>query len=210
MEQKEKKCCAAAKGKSDKGILAGFLYGLLPHSFCIAFALFSIVGAVTATTLLKKFMLIPNFFYFLVVISLLLATVSLVFYLKKSGCLCVSGVKGKWKYITTLYSTTILINLLMFFVVFPALANAGEKNQTVLGKNSAELSIKVKIPCSGHAPLITDEIKKDYGVESVEFETPDVFKIKYDPGKTMPEKITSLEIFKTYEATINLKTRKAK
>jgi hypothetical protein len=202
MEQKEKNCCTAANGKSDKGILAGVLYGLLPHSFCIAFALFSIIGAVTATTLLKKFMLIPNFFYFLVLTSLLLATVSSAFYLKRSGCLCASGVKGKWKYITTLYSTTILINLLMFFVIFPALANAGAKNQTVLGKNSAELSIKVKIPCPGHAPLITDEIKKESGVESVEFETPDKFQIKYDPGKTTSEEITSLEIFKNYEATI--------
>lgn len=201
MEQKEKNCCATAKEKSDKGILVGVFYGLLPHSFCIAFALFSVIGAVTATILLKKFMLIPNFFYFLMFISLLLTTVSSAFYLKKSGCLCASGMKDKWKYITTLYSMTVSINLLMFFVVFPALANAGAKNQIVLGKNLAGLSIKVQIPCPGHAPLITDEIRKDSGVESVEFETPDIFKIKYDSEKTTPKEITLLEIFKTYEAT---------
>jgi len=202
MERKEKICCTATKYKPNKGILSGILYGLVPHAFCIAFILFSIIGAVAATTFLKKFLLIPYFFHFLVFISLLLATISSVIYLKRAGCLCVSGIKNKWKYITTLYSVTILINLLMFFVVFPVLANINSNNIISQEKYLANLSLAVQIPCSGHAPLIIDELKKDSGVGFVRFEMPDIFEIKYDPEKTSQEKIISLEIFKTYKAIL--------
>jgi len=203
MEQTEKNCCAKTKADTSKGISSGIFYGLFPHSFCIAFVVFSIIGAVTAAAFLKRFLLIPNFFYFLVLFSLILATVSSVIYLKKSNCICISGIRKKWKYITTLYLSTIMANALMFFVVFPALANITQKNATILGESSANFSLSVQIPCTGHAPLIIDEIKKDNGVQFVEFNTPDIFKIKYNPNETSPEKIASAEIFKTYEATIN-------
>jgi hypothetical protein len=202
MKPKEKKCCSVVKNNPNRGILSGILYGLVPHSFCIAFILFSIIGAVTATAFLKNFMLIPYFFSILVFISLLLATISSVIYLKKTGCLCVPGIKSKWKYITTLYSTTILINLLMFFVILPALANINSENVVNQEEYAADLSINVQIPCTGHASLIIDELKKDSGVDFVQFRIPDIFEIKYDPNKTSPEKIVSLEIFKTYKATI--------
>jgi len=203
MEQQEKSCCTTETNKKSKGILPGILYGLLPHSFCIAFAIFSIIGAVTATAFLKRFLLIPNFFYLLVLFSLILSTVSSIIYLKKSDCICISGIRRKWKYVITLYLSTIMVNVLMFFVVFPALANITQKNAATLGEKSASFSLNVQIPCTGHAPLIIDEIKKDSGVQSVEFNTPDIFKIKYNPNETSPKKIASAEIFKTYEATIN-------
>jgi len=95
MEQQEKSCCIAVKDKKSKGILSGILYGLIPHFFCIAFAIFSIIGAVTATAFMKRFLLIQNFFYFLVFISLLLATASSAIYLKKSNCLCAYGIRNK-------------------------------------------------------------------------------------------------------------------
>jgi hypothetical protein len=196
-------CCSKTKDSSKRGVLRGILYGLIPHSFCIAFIIFSIIGAVSATAFLKRFLLIPNFFYFLIFVSLLLATVSATVYLKRNECLCASGIKSKWKYVTTLYSATILINLLMFFVVFPALANINPKNPIAQTENSADLSLSVQIPCSGHAPLIMDELKKNSGVQSVTFKLPDIFEIKYDPKETSPVKIASAEIFKTYEATIN-------
>lgn len=202
MKSKEKDCCAVIKNNSNKGILSGVLYGLVPHTFCIAFILFSIIGAVTATALLKKVLLIPYFSYLLIFISLLLATISSAIYLKKTGCLCASGIKNKWKYITTLYSTTILINLLMFFVVLPALANINLDNTVNQNEYVTNLSINVQIPCAGHAPLIIDELKKDNGVGFVQFRIPNIFEIKYDQNKTSPEKIVSLEIFKTYKATI--------
>jgi hypothetical protein len=202
MDQKEDSCCKIAKPNPNKGVLSGILYGLIPHTFCIAFVLFSIIGTVAATAFLKTFLMIPYFFHFLVFISLLLATMSSIIYLKRAGCLCVSGIKSKWKYISTLYSATILINLLMFFVIFPVLANINSNNTINQGEYLAGLSIAVQIPCSGHAPLIIDELKKDSGVGYVKFKTPDIFEIKYDPNKTSPKKITSLEIFKTYKATM--------
>lgn len=214
MEQKTNVSCTNMQNKSKSGILSGIIYGIIPHSFCIAFALFSIIGAVTATAFLKKILLIPNLFIFLVIISLALATVSSLLYLRKNRCLCALGIRNRWKYLLSLYSATILANLLMFFIVIPALANANSpqdpswqiagNQETGLAKNGlATLSINVKIPCSGHSSLIIDELKKDSGVEFVKFKLPDNFEIAYDPRITSPEKITSLEIFKTYEAKIN-------
>ena len=213
MERKEESCCETTKDKQSKGFLSGVLFGLVPHSFCIAFALFSIIGAVTATAFLKNFLLIPHLFFFLVIISLIMATLSSVIYLKRNNCLCSSGMRNKWKYILTLYSATILVNSLMFFVVLPALANVNRQktpgrnasSQKVLGEenNLSSLSINVEIPCSGHASLIIDEIKKNCDVESVVFSMPNTFEIKYDPKKTTPEKIAELEIFKTFPAKIN-------
>jgi len=180
----------------------GIFYGLLPHTFCIGFVVFSVIGATTATALFKNFLLIPYFFHLLVVLSFIFATISALIYLKKNDCLCVSGAKSKWKYLSILYSTTILINLFVFFVVFPALANAGPINISPTDQLSA-LSIKVDIPCSGHAPLIIDELKNDDGIGAVKFNMPNNFEIKYNSQKTSPEKIISLDIFKTYKATIN-------
>lgn len=200
-----KNCCKIKNNK--KGILAGVLFGLIPHSFCIAFILFSVFGAMAALTFLKKFMLIPNLFFLLTLVSLILATVSAIFYLRRNACLCFSGIKNKWKYILTLYFTTISINLLMFFVIFPALTNANfqKSEPKVLGQenNLSQISLTVEIPCSGHSSLIIDEIKKNCDVESVNFSMPNKFDIKYNPKKITIKQITSLEIFKTYPVKIN-------
>lgn len=202
MNQKEKFCCIE-KVNSRKGIFSGILFGIIPHSFCIAFILFSSIGAVVFTTFLKKFLLIPYFFHLLILISLFLATVSTIIYLKKNDCLCIEGIKNKWKYISVLYSTTIIINLLMFFVIIPTLVNASTKKTIFQEKILSDLSLNIQIPCSGHAPLIINELEEKGATSSVYFENPNIFKIKYDPEKTSPEKIVALEIFKTYPAEIN-------
>ncbi len=89
----------------------------------------------------------------------------------------------------------------MLFVILPALANI---NSGVIGqeKYHVNLSITVQIPCSGHTPLIIDELKKEAGVDSVEFRIPNIFEIKYNADRTSPKKIVSLDIFKTYKASI--------
>ncbi|MFA5086868.1 MAG: hypothetical protein WC470_01030 [Candidatus Paceibacterota bacterium] len=202
MNPVEKDCCAPAPNKPNKGILSGVLYGLLPHSFCVAFILFSIAGSVAAAAFLKQFLLIPYFFHFLILLSLGLATLSGALYLKKTGYLSFAGAKNKWKYLTSLYSMTIAINVLMFFVVFPTLANVSSAPPANQEEYSANLSVSVQIPCSGHAPLIIDEIKKDEGVSFVTFKLPNIFEIQYNPEKTSPQKITGLEVFKTYKAII--------
>ena len=203
MEQKENKtCCVDTKENSKRGLLSGILYGLIPHSFCLAFILFSVIGATVATAFLKKFLLIPYLFPILVTLSLILATISSLIYLKRTNCLCTQGLKDKWKYITILYSSTILVNLLVFFVLIPAVVNITPQKASAQNNQLAELSLNVKIPCSGHASLIIDEIKKDSAVQSVKYSLPDNFQIKYNPVKTSREKITGIEIFKTYPATV--------
>ena len=186
----EKNCCTK-----------GVLYGLLPHTFCIAFILFSVIGAVSLTAVFKKILLVPYFFEILVAFSVLMATISAIIYLKKAGCLCYSGIKNKWKYLTVLYGATIFINIFMFLFIFPVLANINSPS-TISGQ-TASFSITVQIPCSGHAPLIIDELKKDSGVQKVIFKMPNKFDINYNPVITSPEKIRSLEIFNIYKCSIN-------
>lgn len=180
----------------------GFLYGLIPHAFCIAFILFSVIGAVSLTAIFKKILLIPYFFQILVAFSILMATISAVIYLKKAKCLCYSGIKNKWRYLVILYGTTIFINLLMFLFVFPALANINSPG--IISGQTASLSVIVQIPCSGHAPLIIDELKKNPGVQKVIFKLPNRFDINYDPIQTSPDRIALIDIFKTYKLKVEL------
>ena len=90
----------------------------------------------------------------------------------------------------------------MLFIILPALANI---NSGVIDqeKYQANLFITVQIPCSGHAPLIIDELKKEAGVGSVEFRLPNNFEIQYNPDEISREEIVSLGIFKTFKAEIN-------
>ncbi len=58
------------------------------------------------------------------------------------------------------------------------------------------------IPCPGHAPLITSELKKINGVKDVKFSFPNLFEVKYNSLKTSKEEILSLKVFNTYKATV--------
>jgi len=114
------------------------------------------------------------------------------------------GIKRKWKYLSILYGTTIFVNLLFFVVIFPYLTNLNRVKPAKV-KEIASLSsiiLKVNIPCSGHAPLITQELKKIEGVLDVKFTIPNLFDVKYDPSKTSKEKLLSLEVFNTYKAMV--------
>jgi len=195
-------CCQTPVDRNKKSLLSGFLYGILPHTFCIGFIVFSVIGAATATAVFRKFLLVPYLFQLMVAISFVFATISAIIYLKRNNRLCLTGIKDKWKYLTILYLITALTNVLMFSVVFPALANKESNSINSQESFLASTSISVAIPCSGHAPLIIDELKKDTGVGSIKFKMPNTFEIKYNPQKTSPEKIISLAIFKTYKAII--------
>jgi hypothetical protein len=199
--EKQNSCCVPVKKTGKKGFLRGLLYGLMPHTFCIGFIVFSVIGATAASAIFKKVLLIPYFFQILIGLSLIFATISAVLYLRKTGCLCVDGIKKRWKYITTMYTITIVTNLLIFFVIFPAVASMKSDN-IVPDVQLSNLSISVQIPCSGHAPLIIDELKKNRGVNAVEFKMLNTFNIQYDPKEISPDKIVSLQIFKDFKATI--------
>jgi len=145
-----------------------------------------------------------NFFYFLIILSFTFATLSSIFYLLKNDILSVQGIKRKWRYLGLMYGLTILVNLLLFFFVFPATANFNRNQSQVLSSvaQTKEVVLKVEIPCSGHASLITTELKKNKGVERVEFSLPNIFRVTYNPAITSEEEILGLEIFKSFRATI--------
>jgi len=202
----QKSCCKKEQPKTEKkGLWAGILYGILPHSFCIAFIIFTILGTTVATTLLKPLLLNPYFFYILIGISFFLATLSALIYLKRNGTLSAVGIKRSWKYLSILYGTTIVVNLILFTVIFPLTANIKPLNASVLSSinenlKTENLTLEVQIPCTGHASLITGELNKIQGVQKVEFRSPNLFDIVYDPIEASKEKILSLDVFNTYEA----------
>lgn len=206
--------------KNKSGLLKGVLYGLIPHIGCIGFLIFSILGVTAATSFFKPLLMNPYFFYILIMMSLLFATASAAIYLKRNGMFSSLGIKKKWKYLSVMYGTTIAVNLLLFMVVFPYAANFDSTNNVpyqgyaVLDPaSSSELTLKVSIPCPGHAPLITGELYKIAGVSNVEFGFPNYFDITYDGSKTSKEEILSLEVFKTYKAVItseNIQEQKSK
>jgi len=222
------------QSKKENGILTGLIYGLIPHIGCIAFIIFSILGVTFATAIFKPFLLSPYFFYILIGLSFVFATISAFFYFKKQGFITLTkdknvlelnflplGIKRKWKYLLTLYGTTIGINLLLFMVIFPIAANLnpgvsltaaissafGQGERLASSEGNSLTTLQVDIPCPGHAPLIIGELRTISGVEAVQFKFDFInflhlFDVAYNPEKTSKEQILSLDIFNTYKATI--------
>jgi len=194
-----------ARGKT---ILKGLTYGLIPHIGCIVFIIGSILGVTVLMQFFKPLLMNQYFFYILILISLMFATISSALYLKNNGLLSSSGMKRKWKYLSTMYGSTIGINLLVFMIIFPLLANVSASSPTTgdfavaSSGSSVSLKLQVDIPCSGHAPLISQELKSINGVTGIQFNFPNIFDVTYDPVKTSKQQILSLDVFKTYKATV--------
>ncbi len=231
-------CCKAkneSKEGEKKGALNGVVYGLVPHAGCIAFIAASVLGVAVATEFFKPLLLNPYFFYGLIALSLVFATLSAALYLKRNGSLSMAGAKRSWKYLSVLYGTTVGVNLLLFIIVFPLAANmvtsvnadqppvqgvcglqaaqsaacsAGVSGASLSQSSSAalgtlaKLTLQVDIPCPGHAPLISGELRKLPGVRSVNFRFANYFDVEYDSSKTTQADILGLEVFKTYKATV--------
>jgi copper chaperone CopZ/uncharacterized membrane protein YagU involved in acid resistance len=211
----------SSKKLNNNSFKQGIIYGLLPHTGCIAFIVASIFGVTVATQLFKPLLLNPYFFHFLIALSFGFATVSAFVYLKRQGFINIGKykdefvfsfspgiMKRKWKYLSTLYGTTIGINLLLFMIIFPLMANFSFPSITGAAVKAAvtdvtlsSLKLQVDIPCSGHAPLITQELKTLGGVSDVQFSFPNIFSIKYDSSQTTKQQILSLDVFNTYKAT---------
>lgn len=199
----DNKSCCNTESTIKNNLKTGILYGLIPHSFCIAFVVFSIVGVTAATSLLKKWLLTPYFFPLLIILSLFFATLSSFFYLKREKLLSLEGIKKKKNYLFILFSGIVGVNLLFYLVIFPLAANLrfSSPKSKALGQNSlSSATISVEIPCSGHAPLIGEELQKIDGVESIRFSLPNQFKVIYDPDKVSLEEILNQEIFNTFKA----------
>ncbi|MCK5044099.1 hypothetical protein KAR52_03800, partial [Candidatus Pacearchaeota archaeon] len=178
-------CCKKKKsGIGGRGLWQGVAYGLIPHIGCIMF----IVGSVFGVTILMQYFrpLLMNryFFYYLMLIAIGFATLSSFFYLKKHNCLSPEGIKRKKGYLTIMYGSTIGINLILFLLVFPYMANITGQ---VTNSNIDELSmlkISVDIPCPGHAPLISNEVKTIMGVEGSKYSFPNDFEVYYNSSLT--------------------------
>ena len=109
-----------------------------------------------------------------------------------------------------MYGSTIGINLVLFMIIFPLLANVSIASPTgevvgIEGNDNTDYSsikLKVKIPCPGHAPLISQELKTIDGVASIKFSFPNNFDVTYDSDKTSKQEILSLSVFKSYPAAV--------
>lgn len=197
-ENQEKECCKKSGAKE------GLIYGLIPHIGCIAFIIFSVLGVTTAASFFKPLLLNPYFFHILIGMSFVFATLSAIIYLKKYGMLSSEGVRKKSRYLTILYGTTIAVNMLLFFVVFPLTANITPTSITgnIISPVGSKVTLEISIPCSGHASLIKDELAKLDGIRSVTFRSPNLFDVAYDSDVVSESQILKLDIFNTYKAKI--------
>jgi copper chaperone CopZ len=210
-KQAELSCCGAKPREKPKSFWQGIAYGLIPHIGCIAFIIGSILGVTVLMQFFKPLLMNRNFFYILILISLMFATISSMVYLNKNGFLSWTGIRRKWKYLATMYGSTIGINLVLFMLIFPLLANvsvvSAEPTGNVIGaigdsSNLASIKLKVDIPCPGHAPLISNELKTINGVAGIQFSFPNNFDVTYDPAKTSKQEILSLDVFNEYKASV--------
>jgi hypothetical protein len=195
-------CCKPVESsKKSKGLMQGLIYGIIPHAGCIAFILFSVLGVTFAASMFKPLLAKSYFFYAMIALSFIFATISALFYLRKNGG--IKTIKHHSGYLYILYGTTIAVSLIMYFLVFPMIAgvSASTGNIVATTNNSQIIRLKVAIPCEGHAPLITSEINKLSGINKIEFNSPNIFKISFNPLTVDKNKILNLDIFNEYKAT---------
>ena len=213
--------------ETKKTLLQAVAYGLIPHIGCIGFIVASILGVTFAAELFRPLLLNPLFFYGLIVLSLIFATISSVIYLKNNDLLSIQGIKKKTNYLLVMYGTTIGVSLLFLFVIFPMLVtslpvldstqttqnlatgtSSGTNSDLLTTSTTTPLStnqkfnLEVQIPCAGHSPLIVSELKKLNGVTSAKMNTWNTFTVTFDTTKTTKEQILNAEIFSSYPAKI--------
>ena len=202
-EKKDKEikdCCGPKKKYEGNNPFKGFLYGLIPHIGCILFVIAAVLGSTVLMTFFKPVLMNRNIFYYLILISIGFATISSFFYMRKNNALSWKGVKAKRSYLIIMYATTVGINLILFFLIFPMTANISGNSVNVDGLDS--VLMEVKIPCPGHAPLITSELKTIEGVAKTEYNFPNKFTVYYDSSQTSIKEILKLDVFSEYPATI--------
>ena len=180
------------KSNIGSGIGKGIILSIIPHIGCIAFAILMITGVGFGTAFLKNFLSSKWIFPASIILSFIIASVYSYFYFKKQCCV------NKVRHISILFSSMIIVNALLFYVVFPWMTNIKSGQNIALASGLSELKVQVDIPCTGHAPLIVYELKKA-GVSDVTFLDPDTFDIKYDSKKITSEQIKGLQLFSDFK-----------
>jgi copper chaperone CopZ len=208
MENQNKPLCCQSKDENNdvnndvKGLKQGIMYGLIPHAGCIAFLIFSIIGVTTATAVFRPLLMSRYFFYGLLGMSCIFAAISAGIYLRRHNLLSMQGVKAKKSYLAVLFGSTLFVNMLLFFVIFPYAANAGASFTGSAVAGMQTVSLAVDIPCSGHASLISGDLKAVEGVSEVKFSFPNTFTVYYDAEKVSEQDILNIDVFQTYPAEV--------
>jgi len=202
MEEKLPDCCQPKKEYKGSNPLKGIAYGLIPHIGCILFIIAAVLGATVLMQFFRPVLMNRYIFHYLVLISIVFATVSSLFYLRKNGLLSKEGIMKKKGYLGVMYGSTVGVNLLLFFLVFPLIAGATDGVSLEDMTGSVVMNIEVDIPCPGHAPLITNELKTVNGVKGSEYSFPNKFEVYYDDSTASQEDILSLEVFEEYPAEV--------
>ncbi len=206
-ENDESSCCGKPK-KKPSNWMQGLIYGLVPHIGCIGFIIGSIFGVTMLMQFFKPLLMNRYFFHYLIGLSLVFATISSILFLRKHNQLSMAGVRSRWKYLTGMYGSTIGINLVLFMLIFPLLANvsiASPVTGNVIADSVSSLSsitLSVDIPCPGHAPLISNELKTVLGVQDIKFSFPNDFEVQYDSSLTSKNDMLALDVFDEYPAEV--------
>ncbi len=188
-DKKLPECCRPKHGKA---VRAGILSGLIPHTGCILILLFAIFGVTFANAFFKKFLFNSYYIYAVFGVSILIATIAGFFYIRRFSD---RRLKSHWKYLIILYGSVIIINLLMIYVIFPAIANTNSGNL-----KGDLLNLEFNIPCSGHVPLVISELQKVDGVKGVKFISGKTFEVYYDANKITEEKILQQDVCREFNA----------
>ena len=197
-------CCTPKKEYKGKNPLMGIVYGIVPHIGCILFILAAVLGATVLMQFFRPLLMNRYIFHYLILISIGFATLSSFLYLRKNKFLSWKGIKKKRRYLAIMYGTTVGINLILFFFIFPYVATI--TGGVVSAEGFSTMEIKVDIPCPGHAPLISSELKTIEGVEGSDYSFPNNFLVYYESSLTSETEILSLKVFEEYPVTITGET----
>jgi len=191
-------CC---KPKARKG-LVGVLYGLIPHAGCIAFIISSMLGLTFAASIFRPLLASSILFYAMITMSLFFAMITAFIYMKKD--ISFQNIKNHKGYLGILFGTTIGVSLILYFLIFPAIAAASNSSAITSSNSSIQglstITLNVAIPCEGHVPLITGDLKTLSGVNDVKYTGNFNFVVYYDSSKISKQDILNLAIFKEYKA----------
>lgn len=76
----------------------------------------------------------------------------------------------------------------------------GDIINNIAVENLQKITLKVAIPCGGHAYLIKDALNKLEGIEKVEYTPITTFVVYYDSTKISEQEILAIDVFKDYPA----------
>jgi len=185
-KEKVNRDCCSKKEKNVNGFWRGIVFAIIPHSFCILFVIFSIIGATFATQFLRQFLMLPFFVPILIGLSLLFASISAFFYLKRIGKLSLSGAKEKKNYLFILFSTTIVVNVLFFYFVMPMIGGIKP-----LAETKKDASVEFNSPVTAFS--------KEVGNDNVSDDAKVVLGVV-----SSPKTVSKIESIKTFDISVDI------